>query len=451
MPVVVIIALLLTVIGALAAFAVVFFLKRGGSGKQRARTAPKKDRTQALKDANRALAANPRDPRALQVIADLYYDEKAWDKAMKTYAILVDLAASHSEIVEWEVTARYGLCALQLKSWDDAYRSLMIARTLKDDSFEINYNLGHLEFRRGNIEKAIALLSSAIEQQSTHVASRRYLGRAFHKAQRYREAVRELRWVVDNDPEDKESLFYLAQSYFELGQGEQALMIFTHLRPDPALGPHSALYAGTIHLQKREWEKAALDFELGLRHTEIRPEVMIELRYRLADSYMKQQEIGKALQQLAAIQQVNPSYKDVSAQLSRTKELHGNRNLQTYLISPTSEYVTLCRRMVMTFFRNAKIKILDVSVQKNEFADILTEVETSRWEDIILFRFIRGTGLVGELVVRDLNSRLKETRAGRGYCVTAGTFSETASGFVEARLIDLLDKDELLKIFAKLD
>jgi hypothetical protein len=202
---------------------------------------------------------------------------------------------------------------------------------------------------------------------------------------------------------------------------------------------------------KREVEQATQDFELGLRHEKIRDDVALELRYRLAAAYMKQQEIGKALSQLAEIHRVNPGYKDVATQIARNKELHGNHHLKTYLISPSAEFVTLCRRMVMTFYKNAKVKVVDVQIQKNEYTDILTEVETAKWEDVILFRFIRGTGQVGELVVRELNSRLKETRAGRGFCITAGSFSESAGHFVEARLIDLLDKEELLKIFQRLD
>jgi tetratricopeptide (TPR) repeat protein len=410
-----------------------------------------KDRNTILKEANKQLASNPRDHRALQQIADLYYDEQTWDKAMKTYSILMNLSASNQDIDECFVTTRYGLSALQLKQYDEAYKSLMVARTIDEQSFEVNFNLGYLEYRRGNLERSVQLLKIAHEAQPEHTAVRRYLGRGMYKLQKYKDAVRFLRQVVDLAPEDKESLFFLAQSYHELGQNEQALMIFSHLRPDPVMGPHAALFSGMIRMSKREMEKATMDFELGLRHEKIRQEVALELRYRLADAYMKQQEIGKALNQLAEIHRVNPGYKDVAAQITRNKELHSNRHLQTYLISPSSEFVSLCRRMVMTFYKNAKVKIVDVQVQKNEYADVLTEVETARWEDVILFRFIRGTGQVGELVVRELNSRLKETRAGRGFCITAGSFSETATNFVEARLIDLLDKEKLLEIFNRLD
>jgi tetratricopeptide (TPR) repeat protein len=448
MSVSVIIVLLAIAVSILAAVIFATMVRRGrrSSGQPR-----QKDRTSTLRDANRRLASNPRDHEALRTIADLYFAEKTWEKAMKTYGILMNLAASNKDIVEWEVTARYGLAALQLKNIPEAYKALAVARTLNEDAFDVNYNLGYLEYRRGNLEKAVMLLRHAQDVQPENVACRRYLGRALHKLKQYRDAVKHLKVVVDIEPEDKESLFFLAQAYNELGQHEQALAIFTHLRPDPQMGPHAALFAGTIRLGKRETEQAILDFELGLRHEKIREDVNLELRYRLAGAYMAQQEIGKALNQLAEVHRINPGYKDVAAQIASNKELHGNQHLKTYLISPTTEFVTLCRRMVMTFYRNAKVKVVDVQVQKNEYADILTEVETAKWEDIILYRFIRGTGQVGELVVRELNARLKDTRAGRGFCITAGTFSETASHFVEARLIDLLDKEELLKIFQRLE
>ena len=62
-----------------------------------------------------------------------------------------------------------------------------------------------------------------------------------------------------------------------------------------------------------------------------------------------------------------------------------------------------------------------------------------------MFRFIRSTGTVGELSLRDLYAKIKEVKAGKGYCLTAGTFSDEAKRFVEARLIDLIEKPALVK------
>lgn len=442
----VVIALLVTGIIAIAA---IYFTIALRSRKKRGAQRSKRDRNEIVKEANRQLSQNPKDHRALQTLADLYYDEQEWEKAMKTYGILMNLCATNSEITEWQVTMRHGLSALKLKQYEEAYKSLQIARSMNDEPFEINHNLGYLEYRRKNYERAIQLLNRARDQQPEHVPTLRYLGHSLYRIHKYNDAIKLLRTVVDHEPEDKDSLFVTAKCYYELGKNDQALMIFTHLRPDPKLGPTAALYAGTVHMKQRDHSKAQLDFELGLRHQQMRDEVKLELKYRLADAYIKEQQIGKALEQLQQITEVNPKYKDVQAQIAKHRELHSNRNLQIYLMAPTSEFVALCRRMVTNFHKNSKVKIIDINVNKNEYADILADIETVRWQDTMLFRFIRTTGQVGELMLRDMHGRIKELHAGRGYCLAAGSFTEGAVAFVEARLIDLLDKEELAKVLKR--
>jgi hypothetical protein len=149
------------------------------------------------------------------------------------------------------------------------------------------------------------------------------------------------------------------------------------------------------------------------------------------------------------VYQSNPDYKDVASQLERMRELNSNKNLQTFLIAPASDFVTLCRKVVNGYFANSATKITDISVRKGELVDVLAEVNTTKWEDVILFRFIRTTGQTGELMLRDFHSRIKDVKAGRGFCLTAGAFTDSAKKFVEARLIDLVGKDELVKVLNK--
>ena len=78
-------------------------------------------------------------------------------------------------------------------------------------------------------------------------------------------------------------------------------------------------------------------------------------------------------------------------------------------------------------------------------------MNTKKWDDTILFRFIRSTGQVGEFILRDLYSKTKEVKAGRGFCITAGDFTDGAHRFVEARLIDLVNKTQLREKMEKVD
>lgn len=423
----------------------VYTLQRRGDGAKKKRTKVK-DRASIIKEANRLLAQNPKDHRALESLAQLYFSEQSWEKAMKTYGVLMNLCATVQEIDEYEVTLRYGLSAMQLRNYDEAYKALVLARNGHRDVFEINYNLGYLEYRRKNYDKAASLLRLARQERSDHVPTQRYLGQALYKLKKYGDSIGLLQRVVELEPDDKESMFTMGKAYYELAQYEMAGRIFTHLRPDPQVGPSAALLAGTIRLKNREPQQAIMDFEIGLRHENVPPDVQLELKYRLAAAYTAEQDLGQALPLLQEIYKINPGYKDVAAQLSRNRELHSNRNLQTFLMAPSSEFVGLCRRVVNSFIPQSQVKIVDISVNKSEYADVLAEIETARWMDTILFRFIRTTGQVGELLLRDMHSRIKDLRAGRGYCLTAGTYSEEARHFVEARLIDLIAKDKLMKV-----
>lgn len=413
--------------------------------KKKPGTTRVKDRATTLKEATRRLASNPKDPEALMALADIYFSDNDFDKASKTYSILSAMTTSNPDLDAYLVNLRSGLCSLKLGQTEEAYKSLLIAKAVRGEPFEVNFNLGVIEYQKKAYEKAVQYLRAAAAVSPDHGGTMKHLGQSLYKMKSYKDAVAYLRKAMDAEPNDKECLFFLAQTYYELGQAENAVQIFTHLRPDPEVGPQAALFAGTIHYNARQYDKAIEDLEIGVRHQKVAPEVILEMKYRLANAYTQAQNMEAALRQYKDIRNINPSYRDVAEQIRRLSEFNSNKNLQVYMMAPTSEFVTLCRALTGTFFPKATIKIVDVTVEKNDYADITAEVSTSKWDDTIVFRFLRSGGQVGELFLRDMQVRLKEMHAGRGFCVTAGSFTPTAKQFVEARLIDLIEKEALLK------
>jgi len=413
-----------------------------------------RNRDAAIKEANKRLAQNPNDPEALYILAGAYFDDKNWDKAMKIYESLVNLISANKEIKgidNFEIFLRYGLSSKQLNMLDQAYKGFSTARTYRQDNFEVNYELGALEFERKNYEKAIQLLQQARIQDPDNPAVLRTLGHSLFRLKKPKEAMTFIRKAIDLAPDDKESLYTLAECYHEANQIEQALRIYNHLRADPVMGPTCCLSAGSIHLDTRQYEAAIQDFEIGLRHLNIKVDIMAELRYKLATTLIKMNEIGKAIPYLKQLQHDNPSYKDVTNLLGKYIELNANRNLQTFLMGSSPDFVALCRKIVMTYYGKAKVKIVNISVNKAEWADILAEVDTIKWQDLIMFRFIRTQGSIGELIVRDFHSHLKEVKAGKGICITVGQYTEEAKRYTEARLIDLIEKEKLQAILNSLD
>ncbi|MCL2185151.1 MAG: tetratricopeptide repeat protein [Treponema sp.] len=412
-----------------------------------------KDREAAIREANKRLAQNPNDPEALFTLASAQFDEQNWDKALKAYETLSDIVSTTSiqGIDKFEVFLRCGISARKLNMLDQAYKAFAVARSVRQDNFEVNFELGLLEFDRKNYEKAVQLLQQARIQQPDNPAVLRCLGHSLFRLKKPKEAMNFIRKAIDLAPDDKESLYTLAECYHEANQIEQALRVFNHLRADPVMGPNSCLIAGTIHLDTRQYEAAIQDFEIGLRHQNIKVDILAELRYKLSTTLIKMNEIGRAIPYLKQIQAENPSYKDVNILLGKYIELNANRNLQIFLMASSADFIALCRKIVMTYYPKAKVKITNISVTKNDWADILAEVDTFKWQDVIMFRFIRTQGSIGELVVRDFGSHLKEVKAGKGICMTVGNYTEEAKRYTEARLIDLIEKERLQQILNSVD
>jgi len=447
MPILIAVFLLVLAVGGFFVFMGRTHSSSPGDGKR------SKNRDARLREVNKRLTQNPLDPQALYAMAEIQMEEGAYDKALKSYETLLDLISKgHVHGVEqFDVYLHYAECSLKLGMSEQAYRGFTMARSIKQNNFEVNYNLGVLEFERKNYEKAIQLLQQARAMNPDNPAVLRYMGHAFFRLKKPKEAMTFIRKAIDLAPDDKESLYTLAECYHEANQTEQALRIFSHLRPDPVMGPSACLFSGMIHVEGRKNDLAIQDFEMGLKHQNIKPDVLADLRYYLATTYLKQSDINKAIPILKQIQATNPEYKDVGMLISKYQELNVNRNLQTFLISSSADFVALCRKVVMTYFAKAKVKIVNIAVNKNEWADILAEVNTPKWSDLIMFRFIRTQGVVGEMIVRDFHLHLKEVKAGKGVCITVGSFNEEAKRYTEARLIDLIEKDRLIAILNTVD
>ena len=434
------------VIIAFIAAIVVAFSTRKKSGKK----GKQKTRAQILKESTRKLAQDPHNPDALIALGDLYFNERAWDKAFPIYETQMGIAPAHKEIDVFKAALRHGICAVKLDKIPEAFKGLSTAVQINPNDFEVNYYLGIAFYKNNEFEKAVPRFKKVIVVKPEASGIKSPLGLSLYKAKHYKESLPYLKRALDENPENKEALFAMADGMNESGYGDKAMKVFMHLRPDPEFGAKACLAAGMYHLKTGESEKAIQDFEIGLKHQNATPEISIETRYRLSLAYFAIKAIGKGIEQLQSIQAINPQYKDVPQLLARYSELNQNKNLQTYLMASSSDYVALCRKIVLKFYQKAITKIVDISV-KPENIEIIVSVEFARSEETHIFRVYRTTGAVADLYVREFHSRVTEAKADKGICITAGLFSEEGRKYAEGRPIDLVDKTGLIKILKKID
>ena len=148
--------------------------KKGKKGKQ-------KSRQVIIKDATKKLSQNPHNPDGLIPLADLYYQEHSWDKALPLYDTMVNIAVAHSEIDLAEASLRQGICAIKLGKYEESLKGLLQARKINPDAFEPNFYLGQSFLHSKEYDKSIPLLRKALTINKDVPEIYKYLGLALYQ------------------------------------------------------------------------------------------------------------------------------------------------------------------------------------------------------------------------------------------------------------------------------
>lgn len=419
--------------------------KKNSSSEKRS----SKNQSQIIRDANRKLAKNPHDPAGLIPLGDIYFANKLWDKAYPVYDELSKLSMDNPSIDVLTSWLRLGICAVMLKKNPEGIAALTSAYKIDPHGFEVNYYLGKACFDSEQYEKAIPCFKKAIVARPEAEGVYLLLGQSMYKSHKFRDSLPCFRKALDEDPSNKEALFDMADAMTEEGHGEKAIKVFMHLRPDPVYGARSCLAAGLFHSKTGDLESAIQDYEIGLKHESAPVQTKLEISYNLARCYFGVSNIAKGVALLKSIRNINENYKDVNALITRYQELSQNKNLQIYLSSNSSDFVTLCRKFIAKKYSGSSVKIQSIDVDQL-FTDILAEIYTPKWEDVVLFRFFRTSSVTGEMYVRDFHGHMQDVKAARGFCVSAGTFTAEAHKYTEGRPLDLIEKNDLSKVLKQI-
>lgn len=410
----------------------------------------KKGKSAILKEMEKKLAHDPHNVNALETIGDIYYSEKNWEKVWNVYKTLFDISTAHVEINVAKCTLRMGIAAFYLQKMEDAIASLMTSLKKDPENFDCNFYLGQALYNAGTYDKAIYCLKKARIIQPENIEVNALLGQCLFKAQKFRDCLPFLKRVLDERPDNKEVLYDMAVAMSEVGMGDKAIKVFMHLRPDPQFGAQSCLEAGKMHERNKNFQEAVKDYEIALKLQNVPDQIMLQIKYRLGNTWIQLNDISKALIYLKQVQAIKSGYKDTDQLVARYSELNQNKNLQIYLMSGTSDFVALCRKFIATYYKDSFVKVEDVQVS-SETVEIVCAIENPKWESKQLFRFYRTQNVIGDIYIREFHGKIRDAKCDQGCCVTMGSFSESAHKYTEGRPIDLIEKDELVKILKKIN
>jgi len=205
--------------------------------------------------------------------------------------------------------------------------------------------LADCQYRRGNLNEAMALLESAHDQTKEYRFKMRMDD--IHMSE-YRRALRELKDQLDADPSradlkakhqeiiaqrdafefevfterqkqyptDMNIRYELGVRQHHIGQQDEAIVSFQQATRDPKRRIHALNMLGRCFFAKKLYQEAQSQFETGIQQYEMSTDPLAkELRYNLAMSFEAQAKWPQAIEWYSVIVQQDYQYRDAAKRL----------------------------------------------------------------------------------------------------------------------------------------
>lgn len=177
---------------------------------------------EAVRVLKAAAASDPKSPRPLLTLADLYRQREDWGNAAKYYsAALANIP--QIEPRHWTIFFGRGIAYERSKQWDKAEADMLKALELQPDQPSVLNYLGYswVDMHR-NIEQATRMIERAVSLRPNDGAIVDSLGWALYRQGRYHDAVAQLERAVELRGGDAVITDHLGDAYWRVGRHEEA-------------------------------------------------------------------------------------------------------------------------------------------------------------------------------------------------------------------------------------
>ncbi|CAI3922564.1 tetratricopeptide repeat protein [Commensalibacter communis] len=178
---------------------------------------------QAEKEIKALIQDYPLSADIRQALADLYFDQKQYQKAAETYSKVLELTQLMDSSV-WPVFFARAASYEKLNQWDKAEKDLKQALVFAPNEPMLLNFLGYSWILKGkNTQEAQEILQKAVDIAPEEGAIRDSLGWAMLVNNQLDDAVKQLELAAETIPQDPELNYHLGVAYWKTGRHQEAI------------------------------------------------------------------------------------------------------------------------------------------------------------------------------------------------------------------------------------
>ncbi len=328
---------------------------------------------------------------------------------------------------------------------DDSLKEYILVNQKEPDDIEVLFELGHINIKRESYRDAVVCFEKYTKNNPGNDIAFYYLGFAYYKMGSIELAEQNFVKSISLNNALPESHYYLGDIFFKNQDYDKALTEFESALASKELKIDAEISIGRCFYTKNFFKQAIPHLKNGLTKTIEDNDEKCEILFILADCLVKIGEIEDALSYYEKIIPLDPKYKDVAKKIDYYKDISGSDLLGSLLKADDTSFIEIGKEIV----GNMHLNINEYDLSKNGILDIIAYDHSAKISESCLVEIIRFESSIGELTLREMNSKMQDMQINRGICIASGIFTPEAINYTSSRSIQLYDKTELIKILKK--
>jgi len=404
----------------------------------------------AMRYAKALLARNERNADVHWYLGECYRAEKRPDLAVVEYKYIANTGRFTNIATEKKVRQRLAETYLTLGMVDESQKEFILLSKIEPNNYENYYQIAQLFEERNYTDSALTNYKKVIALNPHHAKAYMRIGIIMYKKQLFPDAKKAFMISLKHDPQNYACYYYLGLISKFTGDSGTALVQFEKAQRDPELKQRALLERGSIFAAKGDLIRATQELERAVKMGDEDLPAILAIRYLLARCYETNKDLLKAVEQWEQIYAKNPKYRDVPEKLAMYSELRADDRLKDFLTAPQSKFQQYCANLVETM----GLAIQDVFLKNQDLVEVSALESQSRWRNAkkspSIIKIFRSADPIGYDIIRGLYDQMRKMNAMRSICITASRFTKSAIEFAQIRPIDLIDKEELIKLLHKI-
>ncbi len=397
----------------------------------------------------------PRSEKHLFRLAELYFEQKNYEGASNIYADLEQDALLTPTLIFSQLPhfLNYAVSLIYLERYEKARMLLMECVKTGVEESKVAFYLGKIAFLQKDYKTALHYLSFITDQSRYFEKRKRYWGLALYYVKKYPLAIPSLKEEYERGA-GPEVTYALAHSLSMTHKEKFDLSDYlTPLLEDDEWSTRSAVLLGKVHVKREHFSSAIPVLSSGLKHSpniDMQDESSIEVRYYLALSLIKEQNLKEGMELLFELHRNVPSYKDVSRRIEQYRDMLENPLFFEYCNATLQNLGVLFEKIITGIFPGA---LVTTDILNNDDMDketvVLANLVTRKDDLNYIFIFLRD---VNSILRAKTVSAVKSDSLFIGVIyekiifVTAGSCAGDVRTFIETRPVDIVERSTLLAL-----